>query len=112
MFCSPITRCPDSKPYLCSDGSCASNSELCPTVQCKKGWVMCGDGSCVDKEVLCPHRIVSFTMVVRCSDGSIRSTEGYQKDREQLFGEAPAFEKCVARKLEESIVGGGMGCQE
>lgn len=65
---------------------------------------MCGDGSCVDREALCPHRMVSFTMVVRCSDGSIRSTEGYEKERTILFGAAPTFEKCVARKMEDSVV--------
>lgn len=48
--------------------------------------------------------MVSFTMVVRCSDGSIRTTEGYEKERTVLFGEASIFEKCVARKLEENVV--------
>ena len=51
-------------------------------------------------------------MVVRCSDGSIRNTEGYQRERELLFGEAPSFEKCVARKLEESIVGASGRCKK
>ena len=103
-FCAPTTRCSSSKRFLCGDGSCSSSAELCPVVRCERGEIMCGDGTCVKRETLCPHRVISQEMVVRCSDGSCRSTEEFEEKRLALFGNAPSYDKCVARKLEERIV--------
>ena len=103
-FCAPTTRCPSSKRFLCGDGSCSSNAELCPVVRCERGEIMCGDGTCVEREALCPHRVISQEMVVRCSDGSCRSTEGFEEKRLALFGNASSYDRCVTRKLEARIV--------
>ena len=104
--CVPQPKCPKSRPYSCSDGSCAEAVDLCPSLtSCPIGTFMCHNGQCVTMGNLCPTPVSCPEHSIRCLDGSCRSTKNITLQRQSLFGSSPDFIYCVTRKIQINQVG-------
>ena len=70
-----IFECPKNKPYLCKEGVCVHNLELCDniTTGCPyNAQVKCEDGSCVKDELECFNKTQVYCKegTKKCPDGS------------------------------------------
>lgn len=104
-LCVPQPRCPETRPYSCSDGSCVVAVDLCPLLpSCPSGFFMCSNGKCMETGSLCPTLLTCPPHTVRCLDSSCRLTTNVTLERRSLFGAPPDYSICVQKKLQESLV--------
>ena len=104
-LCVPQPRCPETRPYSCSDGSCVVAVDLCPLLpSCPSGFYMCSNGKCMETGSLCPTLLTCPPHTVRCLDSSCRLTTNVTLERRSLFGALPDYSICVQKKLQESLV--------